>query len=1011
MKDHTGRKQVNNLISRKGKERFSILNLLFEHPMSDYIIREKDRKALNVLLIGDLGEDSIRENKAINNEIFKAVFSCGQYPDCILNISIVSTNADKLKEDFFLDNNDDSTLLHELRSFIEQKKYANLFFEQASTVGSLFDISQIVQKRLDYRYVVINTGNPKNDIEISDIIQNKMPDAFAWVYEDFLGIEEPENTELFRIAGNINFSYTIEFDETFNAEESMCAFKKEFNEEYATNAFTEKKHKYDVDSSLFCAAHIPYKLKYCKEYAREKGEEKQAQQILIDAVNNNNILFKKLMGLEHRRWNAYMLIRGYHYPSENEIEQICKDGVVHKNPADLWHICLCDSSENGTALKNKSINYWNQKYDYNQSRLSELDQASLLYYQKASERVDEYAKDIKKGKLLDAPYYAELRTAIKRMINNQDIDSVVQFEGVRQFLEEKKKVLIPEKVNDLILAVKERNQRRDFYDTDAYLIRMLPFCIWYGRDYHTVITVTNGNALEDIQIPTLICASKAIYLVKESVFGDQESRERYEHSIGQYFEKRGENTSPSFINIYSKDTKTLVKDISNIIQSINSPKGIVLSSSEQDSIDTISAITTASIRYQIPHLQYDRFKGLVTHSDEEFCTAIDNKNLSIEELMKLNNRSIINIGDNPFSSKQQWILEEGLKSPSNWNKCIQVLQKKENHPYKHITRLSKTNSIPMIKRMRFSNDVVWENCIGNFVEDLIKYNVIRLVSGWKNDEKTLISSIDIEFYDEELFEILDEYSVEKYDTGQFKRCNLELFLNKDNHRIEIREQLLGTPHLIFGGETKSNEQLQFISFLESLERADLINYNNDEKNKTISYFFKDRRIMSFFMKEGNAFELLVYFRLKNTGLFKYVGIGVQSALDTYLDFMGAVKKEMEDQKIYGFRNLQNVVDMTAEKTEIVEQRIDEREIDIVAMYKMTPILISCKAKTKFDEKDVNEISVIANQLNAKAILCVTTKPKWHKLHETDVSIMDIELINDSVRFRNALEAVLTNSKE
>lgn len=1007
-------------MSSKGWERFAAFNLLYEHPLTDYLAENvNDGKSLNVLLLGNLGDNSIHENQAAYNEIFKAVISCGQYPECKLAITIVSADADKLEQEFYLTEDGEASLLRDMKRFVEEKEYAYLDFQQASICGGRFVVPKIDFSQSDFGYVIIHTGIAEMDQQAAGIIKKELPNAAVWTYEEFAVVDNPVDSELYRIAANINYSYDMEFDESKNEIESKKEFKDLFDNDYSERDFVSAGKIYNADSSIACAAHIPYKLKLCEEYAKKHGIEKDPLQVLIESVNRNDDLFNKLIALEHRRWNAYMLSRGYHYPSLEEQSDICVNGVKQKSIDDMWHICLCDSSEQGTVLKALGTGEWRKRFEKENVDLSELDRASILYYQRTCELTDNIKEKILAKDFLPGPEYTEIRESIRKMLNNEGRDSVYQYEQLLRdtdiFSDSEDDKAEKKKLEELLCPLTERNRRRDFYDTDADLISMLPFCIWHGIDYDTVITVTNGNAVDDVKVAVLLCVSRVVCVIRDGIFKTKKSRDAYKKSLTNFFKKRrGLNNRDDiakmveFRLVSAGRTQDLADEVTAIInekgdgQGKSRIKGVVLSCSENNPLMTSIALAQASMKTNVPLLQYDRRKGLVTHSAEEFCAAIDNKTMSIREFISLNNRTILNVGDNPFTPRQDWILEKAVENSESWNKLVQTLQVPENRSF-YPFEASTVIEYGCEKQMQFTDDVLERCGVREFVDNLIKYRVVKKIKGWDKAVEGEGRQITLTFFDSNVFEGLNEYTVGNYNPEAFPRTEVIMKYNqKENMNVlEFGRRNLGTDKLEFNGKEKIDEQKKI---LEDLFDAGLIEYrDNDGK---ISFTFEDRKIRDFCLKEGNAYELLVYFRMRNTGLFKHVGLGIHQSLDSYINFMDEIKAEIDHEKCYGLKRLQEISKEVSQRTELTEQHMDAREIDVVAMYKMTPVFVSCKAKKKFSEGDVNEINTVANQFGGIGILCVKEAPKSYKLHDTAVSVIDLDKVKDEKKFKEEVERAL-----
>ena len=74
--------------------------------------------------------------------------------------------------------------------------------------------------------------------------------------------------------------------------------------------------KYAADSSFASVVHIPVKLAMCKD----SEPKKNPLNILKEAIRKKNKLYWKLVALEHRRWNAYTVTRGFRAVSYTHLD-------------------------------------------------------------------------------------------------------------------------------------------------------------------------------------------------------------------------------------------------------------------------------------------------------------------------------------------------------------------------------------------------------------------------------------------------------------------------------------------------------------------------------------------------------------------------------------------------------------------------------------------------------------------------------------------------------------------
>lgn len=82
----------------------------------------------------------------------------------------------------------------------------------------------------------------------------------------------------------------------------------------------------------------------------------------------------------------------------------------------------------------------------------------------------------------------------------------------------------------MLSVIKIRNARMDFFSLDEQLVEMLPFALWYGKKYGTVITLSDGmtTSTYDVIIPTLFCAQNAVFI------GKAVNSRKYQNAIEKY---------------------------------------------------------------------------------------------------------------------------------------------------------------------------------------------------------------------------------------------------------------------------------------------------------------------------------------------------------------------------------------------------------------------------------------------------------------------------------------------
>ena len=364
-------------MSTIGKNRLAVYDLFYTHPLCDYICKD----ALNVLIVG---------NGWVGNEAFKAAFWDGQYPGVTLNITIASNNAAQyeaaLKKTLpglgdFADFNGVRTSKYHYANI----DIRNVSFDDIKRDGLTAEM--LAEGCLDLRKqnaIVISVGDDVINCLLAEMISEQLEGIDHRVllavygsepadvspnadYVPFSSEVDIDASELMQLAGNIHYIYEAKYNNLCaNRKEKqndfLCAYEKEFLQTpedtddvfLSINNFTGM--DYTADSSLAQAVHMPMKLDYCCHGGA--GEEKVSE--LVKSINERKKKFNTLVALEHRRWNAFMAIRGCRMPRKDELGYLYVNGNNHKDADHKLHICMCECGENGAKL-DKHSPLWSAK--------------------------------------------------------------------------------------------------------------------------------------------------------------------------------------------------------------------------------------------------------------------------------------------------------------------------------------------------------------------------------------------------------------------------------------------------------------------------------------------------------------------------------------------------------------------------------------------------------------------------------------------------------------------------
>lgn len=341
--------------------RLNLYELLYENPTCDYRANREDGSTeINILFIGD-------KDRAL--ETYKTMFWASQYPECKMNMAYMGKREDLNYVKAVLNDKKKYPALNEYigkgyaapLSYIELR--TGIIGEDIINVGKGF-----------FKYIIVATGDAYRDweylSEIEALGEKALEEILVAVYNDgleekFRNInwnkvaknvriiqfekteEEINRAELKRIAANINLAYSMLYNERLNIENNLKEFGWLCKDEFDTmDALT-----YDADSSYASAVHITSKLSYCLEYEKIKKDKtdlwkETAMKVLSEATVKENRLYKKLYYWEHRRWNAYTVMKGYRQPEKDEWDFVYTNGRKNVEKDKKLHVCPCEVSSN-----------------------------------------------------------------------------------------------------------------------------------------------------------------------------------------------------------------------------------------------------------------------------------------------------------------------------------------------------------------------------------------------------------------------------------------------------------------------------------------------------------------------------------------------------------------------------------------------------------------------------------------------------------------------------------------
>lgn len=1013
-------------MAKIGEYRLRIYDLLYEKPICEYAEIKGNKKQSNVLILG---------TGWTGNEAFKASFWAGQALDTELNITVASRNAAAYKEQVL--STKAGAYMPALKKYAEQKHYANLRFvgidvEKDVDAAGLAPLDFAANR---YNYIIISLGDAEHNwLAASELITqiseaqkgpaeqrhrvlisvfNEFSDSISTDEQEMLAEEGRTNgievyffgnnsvtgAELDRIARNINFSYSMKYDQRVNKGDADAQF-----EASRLSEFVESPRDYEVgdisvaanfigaeyaaDSSFASAVHIPVKLAMCKN----DDSKRDPVDVLKEAIRKKNKLYWRLAALEHRRWNAYTVTRGFRAPTPEEEETLLyQNGNTHQDKKRLLHMCLCDCGE-----KSSLSNDFDRQYKLWIKKKCPADDPSEL--ERASLRAHQLTEKISRQMNIDTVLslaagnnteYSNLRQSIVKLFNDEDNSLVLYRKSLETALAYAASVSEEEvgklKCADRMLSpVKIRNGRMDFFSLDEQLVEMLPFALWFGSKYGTVITVSDGmsTSAHDVIIPTLFCAQNAVFI------GKAVNSSKYRKAIEKYFESRGGNTVPRFITLSSMDMETIFGCMEKQIEQYGR-HDIIINCVPNQGYDAALAVGRLMEKYpgNINAVQYLQNKGIVSFSaDKNIGVGLDNKNFSLSEYIQLMGGRIANEYAGLYDSKEYeslMALFQKYCEPTRYMRANGKTQGSFN-TWAAVTRFfsqaaKDINYGDEIQKDlegdelhytgTFSESVFRDSQIGDVLDLLQTYHIIR---DYEKCTAESMVTVNFDYMNPELETLLQQFEHERItETDYYK----SLKFIPMNGGLKISNRLVQQASILSDGETEAHRKVK-LSFLQDLLQSGYIeNLVINEEDDTVSFAFRDEATMRLMKTQGLIFELIVYYLMRESGEYDDVETGVKIAWDAEelpyeqqlieaLDRNGAAS--------FGYSEYVKTRGEVIKKGAVREGQSVKNEIDIIALSGMNATMVSCKTSDSDNIQWIYEIKAVSDHFQSKGVLAVSS---------------------------------------
>ena len=1033
--------------SKMGWLHHNLYNLMFRHPATLNVQMSDNSRKCRYYLVGDRS----------CSEVCKIVFWCGQLIDTDLEIYIYSADTQKIE--------------NELRSLPEMENYAefrglestNALKHHYASI-TLIPCHDFYSNRIAFpinsnSFIITCFEDREKSLKVAENIASFIDGlncnvTIASLTSEANGthvLRENNNKSFFananekdllRVAKNIMFSYDMKYDQFCKRESSWQNFEEKRKTEFSAESFSGS--HYDADSSMASAVHTAVKLELCKEYGNaHEVVYDDALTILANVIFQKNDFYNALIELEHRRWLCYMVTRGYRSHTPEELAFVYENGNTHKDDRfdQLLHACICSSGKDGLYLEKQKTECWLDPDYVNDSKMSELDKVSVLCYQKASDQVNKLQSDANSQykKLYSGRYQfnsdvAELQQSIEHLFADMDIPANIRYRS--SIDDAKKRKLLPDTLISSIEAelkiVEIRNQRIDFYAYDAQLIEMLPFCVWYGDHFKTVVTFSSGNAAEDVIVPTLLSADNAVF------FGNDVEDHQYQTSIKEFFANRG-HTIPTFIVTRINGIDSVMNTINHYIIPQYGQSQLVFNCVNTSQQEVLLAFGKYSEQNAL--LKYDPLRGLICFSNHSSAVCgLAQKSFLFQEYIRLldgdSEKDGVAIHNPLLFKKLKDVIIADINRSHSYNKGEGRIWTQMGSFFERCAKDFAPNILGRAKSFgHFNQQVeysdsfpnnVFNGCqIERFLRNLQKYHIIGELRfrGVSQQNRTAVSFLCI---DPNITKLLSSYTCRgdqpSNDIIRYQRLkfipstgiresslfveNMPLVDNIDGYGINPDQ---------FTSEIANKKDL-----LKELERIGVVQDLAFDTNSTpiANFIFRNYDIMQVLKNRGRIFELITYTELKNTGYFDDIHTGVKISWDRrmkeyndkLLERLDAMAKSAPGG-ICGYETYEYAKKVLNSEQDAKESGV-WNEIDVIAMKGMTPVFVSCKDQ-KADKKEwVYEIASIAKRLNAvgvlalsKDILAAGCYQLALRSRQMGVSLMGFETILDEGRLRHAVQTI------
>lgn len=504
-------------------------------PLYRYAHAGKSESTLNVVMIG---------NAPIRSAFFNTIFSTAQMLDTRLRIHVMAADADAfysecvrtapllprsarishIPERTDAPNVPDPHIIGDL-------PLADLVFETTADIPTARqlrrlnpscilllgiyteEMSRLVQElaKQTQKPLLVGIGTHKS-LECSGIGKNGNVDLrFFSRSGACVGINSLKETAIYQKALAIHTFYEKNSNERVSRKTIMKGFRNSYNR----------------SSSLRNALAIPYKLSGCGLADQTNVSRQFFDKVL--SPQGNQMLLRRLIWLEHRSWQAFVIINGYQLPPEDQQAAFfLSRNYNHQDRNKKIHLCLCASRDEGIPLplSQWTLEDWEKRET---DGLDPLDQLSVTLHRVLAAEVEKRTakrlhdmQDLLKNKLSpdNASLYQECCITLDHLLNRETNSHLAWKRVHAKLLEKLPGDNITAALDDLADIVIKRNQYRDFKQSDLSTIEAIPYLL-LDNPVRRVYKLYSDHLWDNVASSVFIEPEELVVITDSTIDGDQ----------------------------------------------------------------------------------------------------------------------------------------------------------------------------------------------------------------------------------------------------------------------------------------------------------------------------------------------------------------------------------------------------------------------------------------------------------------------------------------------------------